>query len=249
MCVFAMAWKAHPRWQLVVAANRDEFHERPSAPLARWQDRPEILAGRDEVSGGTWLGITPSLGRFCAVTNVSGARRSSVAPSRGSLVSGVLLPTSRAPDWVLPHLSSFSGFNLAYVANEQAWLWTNVPDPARRPLKSGIHGLSNGKEPYKWPKVAALEGAVADWLISDQPSASLLDFLSSPLSFGDLPDQSGSGAPLFIKNPAYGTRCSTVVTVTADGEGCVTERRFDREGTATGEISLVFEWRSERSNV
>ena len=66
MCVAALAWLAHPRWRLVAIGNRDEFHARPTAPLARWSGG--VIAGQDLQAGGTWLGVREQ--RFGLVTNL-----------------------------------------------------------------------------------------------------------------------------------------------------------------------------------
>src|SRR3954464_3517159 len=114
MCLIVLAWHAHPRFPLVVAANRDEFHGRKAAPAAFWRDRPEILAGRDLQAMGTWMGVTRH-GRFAAVTNYRGAREPSAAESRGALVTSFLAGTASAADYmadVAVRASRYSGFNL-----------------------------------------------------------------------------------------------------------------------------------------
>ena len=98
MCLILLARDAHPDYRLVVAANRDEFYDRPTAPAARWQDAPAVLGGRDLQAGGTWLGVDRS-GRFAAVTNYRQGRREAAAPrSRGLLVSEFLLNRADARD-------------------------------------------------------------------------------------------------------------------------------------------------------
>lgn len=241
MCVLALAWKAHPRWHLVAVANRDELHSRPSAHLHRWADEPDVLAGRDEVSAGTWLGIVPATGRFCAVTNVSGTEHSVDAPSRGNLVENFLSSTE-IPSPLRAGLGDFNGFNLAMIAGGEASLWTNVPAPTRRRLDHGIHGLSNGALSSRWPKVAMLEAGLAEWMACEASTAELLDLLSSTDAFEPLPHQPGSATPLFVNNGVYGTRCSTVVAVSSSGAGSIIERRFDPGGKATGDTRLSFEW-------
>lgn len=241
MCVLALAWKAHPRWHLVALANRDELHSRPAVPLQRWAGEPPVLAGQDQVSGGTWLGTTPSAGRFCAVTNVSGSRHSTDAPSRGNLVETLLRASDYSAGLGSAELAAFNGFNLAMVADGEAWLWSNVPEVIMRRLDDGIYGLSNGRLSSKWPKVTTLESELARWMDSDG-STDLLDLLSSSAPFDPLPEEPGSGTPLFIQNDVYGTRCSTAVTVSASGAGTITERGFDKRGEVTGETHLSFGW-------
>ncbi|MCP1344019.1 NRDE family protein, partial [Halomonas sp. FL8] len=69
MCLIVFDWRPGSPTPLRLAANRDEFYDRPTAPLARWQDAPEIVAGRDLRAGGSWLGVHRQ-GRMAAVTNV-----------------------------------------------------------------------------------------------------------------------------------------------------------------------------------
>src|SRR5258705_13022660 len=90
MCLILLAWRVHPNFPCVVAANRDEYFERPTASADWWAGPDGILAGRDLQAGGTWLGVTRS-GRFAALTNFrdpAGDRPD--APNRGALVSAFL---------------------------------------------------------------------------------------------------------------------------------------------------------------
>src|SRR5215468_7248695 len=90
MCLLVLAWQVHPRYRLVVAANRDEFHARPAAALARWAAPDEILAGRDLQAGGAWLGLDRER-RFGVVTNFRELQRPKpAAPSRGELIPDYL---------------------------------------------------------------------------------------------------------------------------------------------------------------
>ncbi len=232
MCVAAAAFRAHPRWRLVVIGNRDEFHERPTAPLARWPNG--AIAGRDLQAGGTWLGVNEA-GRFALVTNlrIDGYPRPELA-SRGALVTDWLAGQEpAAPETMNP-------FNLFMADAESAWHLTNHPAVRRLPLAPGIHGLSNGPLEAPWAKTSALEAALADWLAagSDDPQpllAALADRTELP---GEGPELRFS--PVFIRNPLYGTRCSTVLLIAADGAARIIERRFDAAGQATGETEIAF---------
>lgn len=236
MCVAAIAWSAHPRWRLVVIGNRDEFHDRPAAPLSRWDDG--TIAGRDLQAGGTWLGVNAA-GRLGLVTNyrVDGYPRAG-APSRGSLVTDWL--GGRQPG----DLAAMNPFHLMEAGPEGAWHRSNYPELARTPLSPGIHGLSNGGFDDRWAKTLRLEAVLADWLAQAvEDIAPLLAALrdETPLP----PPPSGAGplagfSPVFIANPVYGTRCSTVVLVDHDGCGLAFERSFDAAGRATGDVELRF---------
>lgn len=232
MCVAAIAWAAHPRWRLVAIGNRDEFHARPTAPLARWADG-RIIAGRDLQAGGTWLGV--SEGRFALVTNLRtpGYPRSDLA-SRGALVT----------DWLRGYApgaaAAMNPFNLWLAAGDALRFVTNHPEPQHADLGAGIHGLSNGPRGDRWFKTLRLETALAAWLPGSEGVEPLFAALRDDTP--ESPDPEDAFSSVFIRNPTYGTRCSTVVTVDAQGRGRITERRFDADGEAAGETALDFIW-------
>ena len=246
MCVAALAWHAHPRWRLVAIGNRDEYHARPAAPLARWDDGSGIVAGRDIVGGGTWLGVSET-GRFALITNRRGfGDPDPVRRSRGELVSALL--TGGEPP---AELQAYNPFNLFSVRNDTLEYLTNRPEALRTPLGHGIYGLSNGALDEPWPKTLALKAALTDWLnASGADLAPLFAILASEdrPALGLPADEASDIAieprdtPPFIRGPVYGTRCSTVVTVDREGRGRIVERRFDTNGTSTGDTALDFRW-------
>ena len=248
MCVAAIAWDAHPRWRLVAIGNRDEFHARPAAPLAAWDDGSGILAGRDLQGGGTWLGVSTA-GRFTLVTNfrVPGYPQPG-RPSRGGLVTDLLTGAVRAEDVAIP---AFNPFNLFVVEGGAARVLTNHPRELRQPLAPGVHGLSNGAFEGSWPKTRQLNAALKGWLGGPaEDFAPLLAALRAETPHPtDASDDAPSGsqpearyAPVFIRDPIYGTRCSTVVAVDRVGRGAIVERRYAPDGSATGETALKFAW-------
>ena len=233
MCVAAIAWLTHPRWRLVAIGNRDEFHGRPTTPLAAWDNG--IIAGRDLQAGGTWLGVHPA-GRFALVTNL----RADGYPKPGMATRGTLVT-----DWLLDQplgdLAAMNPFNLFVAGPQGAELLTNHPAPQRQPLAPGIHGLSNGSFANRWYKTLRLEAALAEWLVAgDAGTAPLFAALADTTRAPDTPAAEFSS--VFITNPAYGTRCSTVVLVDDAGAGTIVERSFDASGAATGEVTLEFGW-------
>ena len=245
MCIAALAWQTHPRWKLVALANRDEFHERPAAPLARWSDDQGLIAGRDLQSGGTWLGVRAGgadAARFVLVTNHR-AEGFPVAgrPSRGALVTDLL---HGADPQAVP-LVRYNPFNLFSASRDALWLLTNHPEQ-REPLDPGLHGLSNGPFQPAWPKTRALTAALADWLETNAETAEpLLAALADETMPPAIPDESGPESPfssVFIRNPAYGTRCSTLVLIDHQGAGTIIERRFEATGTWVGESRIMFRW-------
>ena len=245
MCVAAVAWHAHPRWQLVAIGNRDELHERASAPLARWKDT-DILAGRDLVGGGTWLGVSET-GRFALITNRRGFGDPDPAKrSRGELATALL----RGDDIPAP-LRSYNAFNVLATGPDDLEYLTNRPEPLRAPLGHGVYGLSNGALDEPWPKTLALKAAVTDWLAAGQADpeplfAALRDETLPPLGVppAHMSEQTYEprDTPPFIRHPLYGTRCSTVVTVDFEGRGTIVERRFSAAGEDSGETRIGLVW-------
>jgi uncharacterized protein with NRDE domain len=219
MCLIVLAWRAHPDHPLIVAANRDEFHARPAATAAFWQDQPGILAGRDRQAKGTWMGISRG-GRFAAVTNFRGATEPSAPHSRGSLVTR-FLEEDIAPERYLKGLQGnmYSGFNLLVCDAKELWSMSNRDGPPRR-LEPGIYGLGNTlldapevdrpKERFQ----AALGPAV-------EPLFSLL-------------------AESKIVNPLYGTRCSSVCLVSSNKKIRYAERSFSSDGADQATVHYEF---------
>jgi len=251
MCVLAFAWKAHPRWQLLVAGNRDELHARPAAPLDRWAASDHLLAGRDLLSGGTWLGVSER-GRFAVVTNLRGFG-SPVAglASRGALVTDYLAGQGDHADPLTADLSMFNPVNLIVADGSGAHFLSNRPETLRSVLASGLYGLSNGQLDEPWPKTMRLKSRLLDWITGTATDPELLfDGLHEEV----LPDvgldphipsdiaQEPLHSPIFIRNPVYGTRCSTVVAIDAEGHGVMMERRFAANGEETGRTTLPFSW-------
>lgn len=232
MCVVAIGLSAHPHWQLIVAGNRDEFHSRASAPLARWDDGSGIIAGRDLVSGGSWMGVSDA-GRLAVVTNI----RNASGPDPDKLSRGALVTDWLAHGTLPNDPSAYNPFNLVVVGSGAGQHLANRPEPSRTMLDMGIHGFSNAVPSEIWPRKERLVEQFKRWL--EQPShcaETLLDMLC---------DESGedSGAlPIFIRNSRYGTRCSTVIMVDAMGQGRIVERRFDIAGAEVGENCVSFEW-------
>ena len=249
MCVAAFAWQAHPRWLLVAIGNRDEFHDRPAAPLEKWSNG--LLAGRDLRSGGAWLGVSPG-GRFALVTNLRGyGGPEPDKASRGALVSDLLTGRGRYADPVVAPLDEFNPFNLILADSAQAHFLSNRPDEIRTALAHGIYGLSNCALDEPWPKTLQLKAALLDWLnLGGEDFAPLLDALANehlatvgvpPRTPSDVPREAPE-TPVFIRDPVYGTRCSTVVAIDHAGRGTIIERRFSAAGAPTGDTTLAFGW-------
>lgn len=253
MCLLVLAWLSHPRYRLVLAGNRDEFHERPTAGLSWWNDDPRILAGRDLRAGGTWLGLSRT-GRFGTVTNV----RDAEPPSPGSLSRGTLVPDylrdTSDPATHLERLATTSaghaGYNLLVGDAQSLAYHSNARPGERRRLDPGIYGLSNHRLDEPWPKLIRTRERFAAVLESPDPAPDeFFGVLWDPTPAGTteppeatLPPglQRALTAP-FVVHERYGTRCSTVVLVERRGRTAVFERRYDPCGAQTGASRHEFE--------
>ena len=162
MCLIAFAWKAHPDYTLIVAANRDEWHDRAAAPAAWWSDHPHILAGRDLKAGGTWMGVTRS-GRFAAVTNFRDpGDRKSTARSRGELVTAFLLGDETPAAFLAATKKvafDYNGFNLI-VGDGTSLAYFGSVEGAIEILEPGVYALSNHTLNEPWPKVTMAKSAL-----------------------------------------------------------------------------------------
>jgi uncharacterized protein with NRDE domain len=255
MCLIVLSWKTSPAARLAVAANRDEFFARATAPAAWWPDTPSVLAGRDLAAGGTWLGVTRT-GRFAALTNFRdmSAPKKAGAPSRGALVSEFLRGEESAREFLArlrAGSDAFEGFNLLVSDGDEMWSFSNVEgEPVL--LAPGVYGLSNHLLETPWPKVTAarerLAEAVAAEAAPQELEASLLALLGNRAmaTDGALPD---TGLPLaweralsaaFVVLPGYGTRASTSVVVAKDGGVRFVELSFGHGGTLLGEVREAF---------
>ncbi|WP_257306231.1 NRDE family protein [Geothrix campi] len=257
MCLIALAYRAHPDFELVIAANRDEYHARPTAPAAAWVDAPEVFGGRDLSQGGSWLALAQG-GRLACVTNV---RRMAIpdpaAPSRGGLVANFIRSrqTARAfAEEVGDRAMAFAGFNLLLWDGADLCYLNNHPRFVSREVPPGVHVVSNADLDTSWPKTEKLRRAMAAWVASGEADetpllAALMD--RAPAPDADLPD-TGVGlelerllSPAFIVSPQYGTRCTTVVTLGRDGSARFTEWRFDPSGELSGRSDLRWPFETE----
>lgn len=252
MCLILIALDSHPDYSLVVAANRDEFYDRPSAVAAFWTDSPWILGGRDLKAGGTWLGID-RLGRFAAVTNYRQGQRESAAPhSRGHLVSDYLatgIDARAHVERVERDAALYNGFNLIAGDARELFYFSNR-EGRTRALGPGIYGLSNHLLDTAWPKVTSSKNALNALLTRgvSELVPKLFALLSDRRQAADrsLP-RTGVGlvwerllSAAFIASSDYGTRSSTVVLVGRDGNMEFFERNFGPNGTPTEDVRHEF---------
>ncbi len=251
-----MAWQVHPRLPLVLAANRDEFHDRESAPMA-WWDGQGILAGRDLRAGGTWLGLSQA-GRIALLTNVrEPGPQEPKLPSRGALVPMWLQGEPAAPE-MAQRLQAMhtNGYNLLGIdlMGSEAHCWSNRHGH-QHSLPPGLYGLSNAALDTPWPKLKRLKHLLDE--ACRQPDG-LSDTLMRALTDRQRPHdeqlpQTGISkdwerwlSSIFIQTPhgRYGTRCSTVIVVEQQGpqewQVRAVEQGWDAQGRASSRVELTW---------
>ena len=252
MCLLVLAWKHHPRYRLILAGNRDEFHDRAAAPLNWWQDDPRILGGRDLKAGGTWLGVARS-GRFGVVTNYRDLQAPiEGAPSRGQLVPRFLTGAT-SPKEFLDDLRGaaprYSGFNLLVGGTRSLYYYSNRGPNAPTALAPGVYGLSNHLLDTPWPKLARTRERFNALLTQPEIAPEDLFTMLGDREQANLPDLPSTGLPEewervvsapFIVNERYGTRCSSVLLVERTGRTILQERRFDPTGIQSGNSRFEF---------
>ncbi|WP_277587035.1 NRDE family protein [Psychrobacillus antarcticus] len=238
MCLVNFHLQSHPVYPLVVVANRDEFYERPTAVASFWEDYPSILAGRDLLQMGTWLGVTRE-GRFAALTNYRDPMEKTGRFSRGDIVRDYLANDDAPLDFIQKlrnNRSDYGGYNVVVGDAGQLFHYNNILDEMNE-ISPGTHSLSNHTLNTPWPKVAKGKKLLGDIVLSNPGELqldSLFDIISDRTIAEDenLP-QTGVGlemerllSPLFIKSPTYGTRSSTVLLIDKDHHVTFVERTF-----------------------
>jgi uncharacterized protein with NRDE domain len=253
VCLAIIARAAQRGLPLVVAANRDEYHARPTAPASWGTTAPfvDVLAGRDLKAGGTWLGVTRQ-GAFALVTNVrEPGRNNAAAPSRGKLVPTALRASRSSEDAqeaVRMAGQLCNGYNLIFGGVDRVTWTSNRATPARE-LPPGIHGISNAGLDTPWPKLTRTRERVATWAERGDPGFETLFAIMADRAIAadsELPDTGVStewerrlSAP-FIVSPEYGTRSTSIYALGDDGRAYFEERSFDHNGTLTGRVVEEF---------
>ena len=263
MCLVFVGWRVHPRYPLVVAANRDEYHARPTAPATPWDEsgaggpaggggagcdaaEGRILAGRDLVAGGTWLGVTTD-GRFAALTNVGGSTPPGPgAPSRGRLpvafLRGPLGARAYARE-VSREAERYSGFNLLLADRDGVHCVTNRGDERLTELAPGCHGLGNDRLNAMEPKVTGGLAEFSRLFAGELEADELFALLADDEPAAEVGARESAlervRSSRFIRGDVYGTRSSTVLTVERTGGITFEERSFDARAVETGRAAFA----------
>jgi len=249
MCLIVFAWKSHPDYKLILAANRDEFHARPSQEAHWWPDLPDVLAGRDLQAGGTWLAMARS-GRFATVTNYREEQRAKGGlRSRGEIVTTFVSTDVDALTFVASIAGeSYAGVSVLAADLENICYASNRGDKPVT-LAPGVYGLGNASLDTPWTKITRTKAALTALINADKLNTTeLLRLLGdqTPAANADVPSSElpfrlarALTAP-FIVADTYGTRCSTILLFANDGRIDFCERRFDPHGNASGDSSFSF---------
>lgn len=237
MCLILFSWDCHPRYKLVVAANRDEFYARPTQPANFWKDHPSILAGRDLQAGGTWLGLDKN-GYFTAVTNYRDMHAiKEKAASRGDLTKNYLISKSKPVHYlreIFEKKDQYNDFNLLVSDFQSLYYFSNIKAQITK-LDSGVYGLSNHLLNTPWPKVKTgkrvFSSIIKERDFSTEPLFELLQNVDVAMdkllpNTGLSGDMERAMSSIFIKTPEYGTYSSTVLLVDYEGKCSFEERTF-----------------------
>ncbi|MEM9895147.1 MAG: NRDE family protein [Bacteroidota bacterium] len=235
MCLIAFAYKTHPKYKLIVAANRDEFYNRPTDVAHWWPDYPMILAGRDRQAGGTWMGVS-NTGRFAAVTNyrdIPSIKQDAL--SRGQLPTDFLGGKEQSKSYaerVFKKRAEYNGFNLLVMDDELVYTGNYIQHS--RVLSRGVYGLSNALLDARWPKIKQAKEKLSDLIEGPFDQQQLIDLLKDKETAPDeLLPQTGLSyekekalSAMCIRTEGYGTCCSTALTIDYEGNVSFTEKSF-----------------------
>lgn len=253
MCLVVLAQRCHPRYRLVIAANRDEFHDRPTLAAAPWLERDSVYGGRDLSAGGAWM-AADRRGRVALVTNIRGLKAGE--RSRGLLVRDLLLdhaPITAAVSQLQEQRAQYRPFNLIAGTTDDLWfLGSDGGVPTA--LSQATHTLSNASLDTPWPKTRRLAAQMRIWCAAGDPDTDALFVALADTRIAvdaELPD-TGIGidherflSSPFIVSDRYGTRCSSVYSVDREGNARLQERSFGPQGVAIGNVD--WRWRIEAS--
>ena len=248
MCLAIFAQNVLPDWPLIVVANRDELHARPTEAARPWDEAPSLLAGRDLQAGGTWLGLTTA-GRIALLTNYrETGLHDNQAPSRGHLAELYLRQEQSAQQYLQAlqqQEAPYNGFNLLAGDQSGLWYYSNRLSAAPFKIPDGVSGVSNATFNTPWPKLLRTQGSVSEHLAHTQTPnpARLFEIFQDTVRAAEheLPDTGVGidrekllGSP-FIKNERYGTRCTTIILQHRQGYALFYEKRYDAWGQEVGD--------------
>ncbi|XP_029534307.1 transport and Golgi organization 2 homolog isoform X2 [Oncorhynchus nerka] len=253
MCIIFFKFDPRPAsknaYRLILAANRDEFYNRPTKAADFWVSNSEILSGLDleeGKEGGSWLGINKR-GKLAALTNYLEGRPNPDAQGRGFLVSNFLTDHSQDSYSYLKRVSSerhlYNGFNLLtaeFKAKEDTMCYYgNRGNTKPIHLNPGIYGLSNSLLETPWRKLQHGKRLFTSVVNQPLPCEVLVQDLLNVLNNEELntpdPAQESQGegysrpmlrvlSSVCVRSPHYGTRTNTIILIDSSGNVTFTER-------------------------
>lgn len=240
MCLIHFHYQEHPIYKLIVVANRDEFYDRPAKPAHFWEDEPDILAGRDLLQMGTWLGVSRN-GRFAPITNYRDPSLPAKPRSRGEIVRNFLKDARHPKDFVDELVTTkdyYGGYNVIVWHEDHLLHYNNIFNEINE-IQPGTHSISNHTLNTPWPKVVKGRARLAEYIQNNTGKLNIDELFEIVMDREIAPDEqlpnTGVGLEMernlssaFIQLPHYGTRCSTVLLIDEDGNITFVERTFDK---------------------
>lgn len=240
MCIVSFNFQEHPKYKLIIAANRDEFYRRPADPLRVWPDYPNIVAGRDLEAKGTWLGMSKD-GKFATLTNYRHPKyfKDDDKRTRGDIVTNYLT-SSVDPQAYLEELHErrheYSGFNVIVGNGDELFYYSNEKGNIKE-IERGTHSLSNAFLNTPWPKVKRAKSALDHYVSHNEeidPEKLFKQLHNDTIAPDEELPKTGLSleferqvSSIFIRSEDYGTRVSTVILITHDNEVKLIERTFN----------------------
>lgn len=252
MCILFIGVNQHKHFPLIIAANRDEYHARPTQGSQFLTQHPSVLAGKDIKAGGSWMGVSKS-GRLAALTNIRAPQREKAeAVSRGELVMDYLCENEDEQQYLTrlkQSANNYNGYNLLFGTLNNLQVYNNYEDSVYA-LEEGVYGLSNANLNAPWPKLDLGRSELAKYCqqSNELNIEHLFSLLKNDKKATDdvLPE---TGAPIewerklssiFIASPEYGTRSSTVLLLDRFNQVFWQERSFDSQAELVNQQTYLF---------
>lgn len=249
MCILFFAIKQHPKYPVIICANRDEFHQRPTQSMHWWPNNT-LLAGKDLQAGGTWLGLNKQ-GRFSALTNFR--QPDLIDPNKQSRGDLVLTALAQQDEEIIQKLAGssndYNGFNLVFGQLDKLTCFDSVSQK-QQVLDAGFHSLCNGALDDIWPKMALGQAKLADAINNDTLDIEQLFKLMKSSQQAEINHLPKTGLPLnweqllssiFIISPEYGTRTTNIITLDNKGEVCIYDQSYNEQGECINEQHFTIE--------
>ena len=214
MCLLAIQYRLVPESPILVAANREEYYDRPSLPPSIQSGKPRVLCGIDQQAGGSWLGVNQH-GLFVAACNRIKLMPPIAPRSRGALCRDLLRAGSarEAVDMALEELSTgkYDGVNYVIADAESGWVIHGCEEAEVVQLHEGLSIVSNGDVNDRRDERVQM----AQRLLTLQTLDSPVKFLAvASKVFARAPSPPGRPS-MVVRGPRRGTVSSTLISLGA----------------------------------